>query len=175
MQDNDRLLIELSQKLAQIKKSQFYSVNPFYDSITNTQIGQEIFSQDLQNTQSNFGNIGINNGPTGPTGPTGPIGPTGSCECKCQTILIAEDYNATDDDYYIGVDSTNPVTVILPPDVDDCKQIIVKAEMGPPLGNRKVTISTRDGSTIDGATEYVMSVPYESVQLLSRGGNWHII
>jgi hypothetical protein len=54
----------------------------------------------------------------------------------------------------------------------------VKAEMGPPLGNRKVAIVTvDDGSsltipTIDGNTTYVMTVPWESVTLICRGGDW---
>jgi hypothetical protein len=79
------------------------------------------------------------------------------------------------DDYYIGVDSTGPTTIQLPANISNCLQIIVKAEMGPPLGNRKVTITTTDGSTIDGNTSYVMTVPYESVEVLYRGGNWHKI
>jgi hypothetical protein len=51
----------------------------------------------------------------------------------------------------------------------------VKAEMGPPLGNRKITVTTNDGSLIDEAVKYVIEVPYQSVKLLYRGGNWWII
>jgi hypothetical protein len=79
------------------------------------------------------------------------------------------------DDYYIGVNSSGPVTITLPIDCTDCHQIIVKAEMGPPLGNRKVTIAAGNGSTIDGSPDYVMEVPYESVTLFCRGGNWNIV
>ena len=114
-------------------------------------------------------------GPTGATGPTGPSGPAGNCSCQCQATLVSQDYTATLDDYYIGVDSTGPVTITLPPDCTDCQQIIVKAEMGPPLGNRKITVTTGDGSTIDGDTEYTIEVPYQSIRLLCRGGQWHII
>lgn len=131
-------------------------------------------------------------GPTGPTGPmgllgpigppglpglpgsTGPTGPAGSC-CECSAILISDDYQATDTDNYIGVNSNKAVVVSLPVDPEDCQQITVKAEMGPPLGNRKITVTTIDGSTIDGASSYVIEVPYQSVRLLSRGGEWHII
>lgn len=114
-------------------------------------------------------------GPTGSTGPTGPSGPAGNCTCQCKATLVSQDYTATLDDYYIGVNSTGPVTITLPTDITDCQQIIVKAEMGPPLGNRKITVTTSDGSTIDGDSSYVMSIPYESVQLLYRGNEWHII
>jgi hypothetical protein len=114
-------------------------------------------------------------GPQGEPGATGATGPAGECSCKCSTTLVSQDYTAQMDDYYIGVNSTGPVTVTLPSDCTDCQQIIVKAEMGPPLGIRKVTITTSDGGTIDGSTDYVMEVPYESVTLLCRGGNWNIV
>jgi hypothetical protein len=89
--------------------------------------------------------------------------------------LVSTDYTATLDDYYIGVNSTRPVTITLPADCTDCHEIIVKAEMGPPLGNRKIIILAAEGQTIDDETEYVMEVPYQSVHLICRGGNWHII
>lgn len=73
------------------------------------------------------------------------------------------------------MEAEDPVTITLPECDDTCAEIIIKAEMGPPLGNRKVTIVTISGATIDGQTSYVMEVPYESVQLICRGGNWHIV
>lgn len=114
-------------------------------------------------------------GPQGEPGPIGPTGPSGVCTCDCNAILVSTDYTATDDDFYIGVNSDGPVTITLPPDCETCQQIIVKAEMGPPLGNRKVTVTTNDGSTIDGSDLYIITVPYESVQLICRGGNWYKI
>ena len=47
--------------------------------------------------------------------------------------------------------------------------------MGPPLGNRKITIVTADDATIDGKDDYVIEVPYGYVRLISRGGEWYII
>jgi hypothetical protein len=114
-------------------------------------------------------------GPPGEPGPPGPPGPPGVCTCKCKSILVSEDYTATCDDYYIGVNSNEPVTITLPENCTDCCEIIVKAEMGPPLGNRKVTVTTSDGSYIDGIDKYVMEVPYQSVNIICRGGGWHII
>jgi hypothetical protein len=78
------------------------------------------------------------------------------------------------DDYYIGVNSTGPVNIQLPADPPNCTEIIVKAEMGPPLGTRKVTVTASGFNNIDGNSSYVMTVPYESVSLISRGGDWHI-
>jgi hypothetical protein len=118
-------------------------------------------------------------GPPGPPGPAGPPGPPGNCGCRCQRILVTEDYTAQVDDYYIGVDSTGPVSITLPADCDDSCEIIVKAEMGPPLGNRKITIIPPDDDSsvilIDGKEKYVMEIPYQSVNLICRGGNWWII
>lgn len=114
-------------------------------------------------------------GSTGPAGSIGATGATGSCSCQCRAILVSQDYTAQVDDYYIGVNSLGPTTITLPNDPPDCREIIVKAEMGPPLGNRKVTVAAPLGSTIDGSSTYVIVVPYQSVNLLSRGGLWHII
>lgn len=112
-------------------------------------------------------------GATGDTGTTGATGPGGGGANNC--VLVSEDYQALPTDYYIGVNSDSPVTITLPPDCDECQEIIVKAEMGPPLGNRKVTVTTSDGSLIDGDTSYVIEVPYQSVHVICRGGNWWII
>jgi hypothetical protein len=89
--------------------------------------------------------------------------------------LVSSDYTATCDDYYIGVNSDKPVTITLPENCTDCCEIIVKAEMGPPLGNRKVTVTTSDASLIDGEGDYIITVPYGRINVLCRGGDWHII
>lgn len=121
------------------------------------------------------------NGPSGDPGPPGepgPVGFTGSagiCNVQCNAILVTANYTVQANNYYIGVDSSGPTTITLPANCTTCQELIIKAEMGPPLGNRKVTITTTDGSTIDGANTYIMTVPYQSVNLLCRGGNWHII
>lgn len=114
-------------------------------------------------------------GPPGERGPQGPPGPPGECSCECKAILVSQDYTATLDDYYIGVISTGPTTITLPGNLESCLEIIVKAEMGPPLGNRKITVRASAGELIDGDSEYVIEVPYQSINLLYRGGGWHII
>jgi hypothetical protein len=88
---------------------------------------------------------------------------------------VSEDYQATCNNYYIGVSSDDPVTITLPPDCETCCELIIKAEMGPPLGNRKVTIVTSDESKIDGQDDYVIVVPYQSVNLIYNNGKWYVI
>jgi hypothetical protein len=106
--------------------------------------------------------------------PEGILSATGGGGENCNAIVVSQDYTATPDDYYIGVDSQGPVTITLPMSVINCKQYVIKVEMGPPLGNRKVKIAS-PGTTIDGAASIVLTIPYESVSVLYRGGKWHII
>jgi hypothetical protein len=51
--------------------------------------------------------------------------------------------------------------------------------MGPPLGNRKITIVPAPDENnlilIDGEESYTMEVPYQSVHLIRRNGDWWII
>jgi hypothetical protein len=118
-------------------------------------------------------------GPQGEPGPIGPTGATGVCGCECRRIVVSEDYNAEMDDYYIGVNSSGPVTITLPANTGNGCEIIVKAEMGPPLGNRKITILPAPDENnlvlINGEESYVMEVPYQSVRLINRNGDWWII
>jgi hypothetical protein len=106
--------------------------------------------------------------------PEGVISVTGS-SMGCNTILTGEDYECESDDCYIGVDSIRPVTISLPVDISDGQQIVVKAEMGSPMGNRKVTINTLDGSKIDNNNTVTLENPYSCLYFMYRGKNWHII
>jgi hypothetical protein len=114
-------------------------------------------------------------GEQGEQGPPGPPGPPGECSCKCSKTLVTEDYTATCDDFYIGVNSDLPVTITLPSDCEDCCELVIKAEMAPPLGNRKVTILPPDDKLIDGTGGVILTVPYSSVRVICRGGNWWTI
>lgn len=113
-------------------------------------------------------------GPAGQPGPIGPVGPPGISARELSAILVLQDYTATLDDYYIGVSSTGPVTIVLPSNPPNCFQIVVKAEMGEPYSDRKVTIHSAD-ALIDGVVEdYIIEIPYHSVTFLYRDGWWVI-
>lgn len=118
-------------------------------------------------------------GPVGPPGiqgvpgEPGPIGPPGECECSRRTI--SANYTATNIDYYIGVVSTGPITITLPDDCDGC-ELIIKAEMGPPLGNRKITVvPSDDDQKVDGKASYTIETPYGYVRLICNNDNWWIM
>lgn len=114
-------------------------------------------------------------GEPGPQGPVGPPGPSSGGDPIYNTVLINNDYIASQANAYIGVKSTKPVNILLPSDLEQGTLLIVKLEMGAPIGNRKVTILADDGSTIDGQTEKVLQQPYEYVTLIYRGNEWHIV
>ena len=174
MDSAERKLIDLYNLLAQYQRNNdpalegaINSTRSEITSMLNDRGDKTIIKIDDRDT--------INHCNEGPPGPPGPPGEPGVCTCKCKSILVSDDYDATCDDYYIGVNSNEPVTITLPENCIDCYEIIVKAEMGPPLGNRKVTITTLDGSLIDGDDEYIIEVPYDSINIICRGGDWHII
>lgn len=99
--------------------------------------------------------------------------PGGNCACSTKTVTSS--YSIQSSDYYIGVNSTGPTTITLPASPEDCLKFVIKLQMGAPIGNRKVTVIPQSPATIDGQTSYVMTVPYESVTVISNSGEWWII
>ena len=127
-------------------------------------------SEGIQGIQGIQGLIGASG-----WGTQGIQGIQGTSSCTCTAILVSIDYTATCDDYYIGVNSDGPVTITLPYECRECCQLVIKAEMGPPLGNRKITITSPNG-LIDGVVQdYIIEVPFQSVHLFCRAGNWYVI
>jgi len=92
-----------------------------------------------------------------------------------RTTSVTSTYYGTDADFYIGVVSEKPVTVYLPAAAPNGKIIIVKAEMRPPLGSRKVNIATTDGSLIDGYSEALITVSHGCKAMIRNDGQWYII
>lgn len=106
--------------------------------------------------------------------PEGIIYIDSSSMCRRATKLISEDYTAIETDYYIGVNSNKAVKVTLPSTPQDGTELIIKVEMNSPIGSRKVTIKTSDGSLIDGISSIVLQQPYEVITVIYRT-NWFII
>ena len=88
------------------------------------------------------------------------------------TTVVTADYSATNDDYYIGVNSATATTITLPAGTDG-KMFIVKDELGPGSGN--ITIQGTGGETIDGSATFVNTVTYGSVSFIFRGTEWHVV
>lgn len=81
-------------------------------------------------------------------------------------------YTATANDEYIGVNSASAVTITLPLGTDG-RVYTIKDEYG--QGSGKITIQPSSTEKIDGKSNYVISVPYQSVSSVFRAGQWRII
>lgn len=137
--------------------------------------GKVVGPQGEQGVQGEKGEEG-EQGDQGERGPEGPQGVPGYCAgCKNQTIRVGSTYRATADDFYIGVDSDEPTTVYLPAEPVEGKIIIVKAQMKPPIGNRKIVVKCLNDDLIDGYSEYVIQVSNESVTVIYSMNGWHVI
>lgn len=82
-------------------------------------------------------------------------------------------YTATDIDEYIGVNSAAAVTITLPDSPDEGRVYIIKDEYG--QGSGKITIQPPFGTLIDKKSNYVISIPNQSVNIVYRAGGWWII
>lgn len=107
----------------------------------------------------------------GEAGPEGPPGIPGTNAFPVNSITISDNYSARLEDFYIGVNSTRPVEILLPTDAPSGTLYAIKLEVGPPVGNRKVTVV----GPIEGKTKHILQNPYESVTVISRGTKWFII
>jgi hypothetical protein len=85
---------------------------------------------------------------------------------------VTANYTATITDEYIGVFSANAVTISLPPGFDG-RVYTIKDEYG--QGSGKITIQPSVGELIDNKVSYVISVPNQSVSVVSRASKWYII
>lgn len=88
------------------------------------------------------------------------------------TIGVTGSYTATANDEYIGVFSASAVTITLPIGVTG-RVYTIKDEYG--QGSGKITIQPSGLEKIDNANNYVISVPYQAISVVFRGGQWRII
>lgn len=88
------------------------------------------------------------------------------------TIGVTGSYTATADDEYIGVFSATAVTISLPVGVIG-RVYTIKDEYG--QGSGKITIQPNGTEQIDNKSNYIISVPNQSVSVVFRGGQWRII
>lgn len=85
---------------------------------------------------------------------------------------VTANYTATITDEYIGVFSANAVTISLPAGVNG-RVYTIKDEYG--QGSGKITIQSTVGAQIDNKVNYIISVPNQSVSVVSRASKWYII
>lgn len=87
-------------------------------------------------------------------------------------VGVTSNYTATLTDEYIGVSSAAAVTITLPAGVNG-RVYTIKDEFG--QGSGKITIQPQAGILIDKKTNYIISVPNQSVSVVYRAGGWWIM
>lgn len=88
------------------------------------------------------------------------------------TIGVTGSYSATLNDEYIGVFSASAVTISLPTGING-RVYTIKDEYG--QGSGKITVQPSGVEKIDNANNYVISVPYQAISIVFRGGQWRVI
>lgn len=92
------------------------------------------------------------------------------------TSVAGATYYASPNDYYIGVSYAGPVTVILPGNIVNGKEMVVKDESGHAGDgvNRKITIQGSTGHNIDNQSSAILNLNNGAIQMIYRNG-WRII
>ena len=93
-----------------------------------------------------------------------------------KVVSWSEDRTAQTDYHFIGVDTTaQPVTITLPRGVDisSGKILLIKDEGGN-ASNNAITVTTSDGSKIDGNSGVSLVADYASISVYYNGSGWHI-
>lgn len=85
-------------------------------------------------------------------------------------------YYAAANDYYIGVSYAGPATVILPYNIINGKELVVKDESGHAGDgvNRWITIQGSSGQSIDNQSSAIINMNNGALQMIYRNG-WRII
>jgi|TARA_R110000822_G_scaffold224574_5_gene357530 hypothetical protein len=100
----------------------------------------------------------------------------GTTDVASKLVNWAEDATAQTDYHFIGVDTTlQPVTITLPNtgDISSGKILLIKDEGGN-ASNNAITVTTNDGSTIDGNAGVSLVADYASISVYFNGTGWHI-
>lgn len=103
---------------------------------------------------------------------TGNITVSSTGTSTINVVGVTADYTALATDQYIGVNSVAATTISLPAGLAG-RTYIIKDEHG--QGSGKITIKPAATELIDGGATYIISVPYASIQVVFRGGQWRII
>lgn len=111
-------------------------------------------------------------GPEGPPGPPGPTGPAGTVANVPVTLVDADTYVPTADEYFLGVIYDGAVTITLPASTTG-KVYIIKDAVGDAQAN-PITIAAT-GSTIDTLATYTLNINWSSVTLVFNGIEWNVV
>jgi hypothetical protein len=92
------------------------------------------------------------------------------------TAVSGATYYASTNDYYIGVSYAGPVTVVLPQNTINGKEVVVKDESGQAGAGvgRRITIQGYTGDMIDNQSNVILNLNNAAIHMIYRNG-WRII
>lgn len=100
--------------------------------------------------------------------------PTTAQYRKRTTVSAAYTVQPSDD--VILVDTTDPVTITLPPLASSFERVLtVKDSIGDGAATNDLTIDANSTETIDGATTYVIDADREAVTIIAASDEWKVI
>ena len=112
-----------------------------------------------------------NTGTQGIQGPIGPQGPPGTLGVVPVTIVTTSTYAVTTSDYYLAVDVTAPVSVVLPVSPTGTIYIIKDIDGDAAINPITVTASTN----IDSSPSATINSNFGSIELIFNGIEWNIV
>ena len=83
-------------------------------------------------------------------------------------------YQATDNDDYIGVNASVPVTIVLPTSPNTGKKLIVKDE-GNKIATYNITVQAGAGTSVENDSSVIMTINHQSFTYFYNGSNWFLI
>jgi hypothetical protein len=100
---------------------------------------------------------------------------SGNIKPAVRTVTSSPDFPSDTDDCALLVDSTGgPITVTLPATPLNRTRFEIKDKFGT-AGTNNITVNCAGIETIDGASDYILNSPYESISLVCDGSNWYLI
>lgn len=93
-----------------------------------------------------------------------------------QTYVTSSSYTASESDYYIGVNYSGAVNILLPTPSRNGKIYVIKDELGQASNgiNRQITVSSLNSDLFDNQDKAILAYDYGSLTLIYRNG-WRII
>ena len=102
------------------------------------------------------------------------IDSTGGISYRANTRTVVATYTVNDEDHTVLANATSAAfTINLPPASPKAFRIVVIKKID--SGSNEITIDASGSQTIDGATTYLLSRQYQSVELHSNATGWSVL
>lgn len=97
---------------------------------------------------------------------------------KVKMASQSSDYTLVEEDYVVAISDLTAVRTITLPSASAMgsgKVYVIKDITGAASSSNYIHIVPQSGETIDGASEFDLQIPYESIMVISDGTNWFVL